>query len=204
MYRRLAFSRFVGAIALVLIAGLNVVPIRAQSSSPSQPPTTEQHQHPAATPAQEHEDHDMQMARQGSGTAWLPDTTPMYAIHWQRGPWQFMAHENASLQFLHESGDRGDDQFGSINWIMGMAQRNAGMGRVTFRGMFSKEAWTIRGCGYPDLLASGEQCNGEKIHDLERSIRIMSRWSKEHIVRTEKDGFVVLDRAALETLALTE
>ena len=102
MYRRLAFSRRVGAIALVLIAGLNVVPIRAQSSSPSQPPMTEQDQHPAAMPAQEHEDHDMQMAREGSGTAWLPDTTPMDAIHWQRGPWQFMAHENAFVQFLHE------------------------------------------------------------------------------------------------------
>jgi hypothetical protein len=67
MYRRLAFSRFVGAIALVMIIGLNVVPIRAQSS-PSQPPTTEQHQHPAATPAQEHEGHEIQMAREGSGT----------------------------------------------------------------------------------------------------------------------------------------
>jgi hypothetical protein len=25
-----------------------------------------------------------------------------------------------------ESGPRGDDQFGSINWVMGMAQRNVG------------------------------------------------------------------------------
>src|SRR6476646_10232893 len=149
MYRHLAFSRFVGAIALVLIAGLNVLPIRAQSSSPSQPPTTEQDQHPAAMPAQEHEDHDMQMAREGSGTSWLPDATPMYAIHWQRGPWQFMAHENAFVQFLSESSDRGIDQFGSVNWIMGMAQRNTGPGRLQLRGMFSAEPWTIRGCGYP-------------------------------------------------------
>jgi hypothetical protein len=89
----------------------------------------------------------------------------MYVIHWQRGPWQFMAHENAFVQFLHESGDRGDQQFGSINWIMGMAQRNVGSGRIMLRGMFSAEPSTIRGCGYPDLLASGEQCKGEKIHD---------------------------------------
>src|SRR5215207_134011 len=101
MYSRLAFSRVVGAVALILLAGLNEVPIEAQSSSP--PSTTEQHQPPAATPAQEHKDHDMQMAREGSGTAWLPDTTPMYAMHWQRGPWQFMAHGNAFIQFLHES-----------------------------------------------------------------------------------------------------
>lgn len=37
---------------------------------------------------------------------------------------------------------------------------------------------------------------------VETSIRMMSRWRKEEIVRTEKDGFVVLDRDALESLAL--
>lgn len=35
---------------------------------------------------------------------------------------------------------------------------------------------------------------------IETSIRIMSRWGKEGIVRTEKDGFMVLDSAALERL----
>jgi len=163
MYRRQPFSRFVGTIALALIIGPNALPAWAQASP--QLPTSEQHQHAAAAPDQEHEGHDMQMAREGSGTAWLPDTTPMYAIHWQRGAWQFMAHENAFVQFLHESGDRGDDQFGSINWIMGMAQRNLGPGRLQLRGMFSAEPSTIRGCGYPDLLASGEQCQGQTIHD---------------------------------------
>jgi CRP/FNR family transcriptional regulator len=35
---------------------------------------------------------------------------------------------------------------------------------------------------------------------VETCIRIMSRWNKEAIVRTEKDGFVVLDRAGLERI----
>ena len=38
---------------------------------------------------------------------------------------------------------------------------------------------------------------------IETSIRIMSRWNKDNIVLTEKDGFVVVDRAALEAVALT-
>ena len=38
---------------------------------------------------------------------------------------------------------------------------------------------------------------------IETCIRIMSRWGKEEIVRTEKDGFVILDRATLEELAAT-
>jgi len=37
---------------------------------------------------------------------------------------------------------------------------------------------------------------------IETSIRIMSRWGKHNIVRTEKDGFVVLDTHELEILAL--
>jgi CRP/FNR family transcriptional regulator len=36
---------------------------------------------------------------------------------------------------------------------------------------------------------------------IETCIRLMSRWGKEGIVATEKDGFVLQDRPALETLA---
>jgi CRP-like cAMP-binding protein len=36
---------------------------------------------------------------------------------------------------------------------------------------------------------------------IETCIRIMSRWGKDDIVRTEKDRFVLLDKDALETLA---
>ena len=38
---------------------------------------------------------------------------------------------------------------------------------------------------------------------IETSIRIMSRWGKERLVRTDKDGFLVIDQGALETIALT-
>ena len=104
-------------------------------------------------------------SRDASGTAWLPETTPMYGLHWQLGAWQAMGHGKVFAQFLYESGDRGSDQLGSINWVMLMARRQAGAGRFGLRGMFSIEPWTIRGCGYPDLLASGEVCDGEVIHD---------------------------------------
>ena len=38
---------------------------------------------------------------------------------------------------------------------------------------------------------------------IETSIRIMSRWGKDGVVRTDKDGFTVVDRAALEAVALS-
>ena len=37
---------------------------------------------------------------------------------------------------------------------------------------------------------------------IETCIRLMSRWNKEDIVRTDKDGFVLLARVTLERLAL--
>jgi CRP/FNR family transcriptional regulator len=38
---------------------------------------------------------------------------------------------------------------------------------------------------------------------IETSIRIMSRWGKQGLVHTEKDGFLVTDRAALESIAVS-
>jgi CRP/FNR family transcriptional regulator len=37
---------------------------------------------------------------------------------------------------------------------------------------------------------------------IETCIRIMSRWGKDEIVRTEKEGFTLLDRGALESISL--
>jgi CRP-like cAMP-binding protein len=36
---------------------------------------------------------------------------------------------------------------------------------------------------------------------IETCIRVMSRWGKEEVVRTDKDGFTLLDSGALETIA---
>jgi CRP/FNR family transcriptional regulator len=36
---------------------------------------------------------------------------------------------------------------------------------------------------------------------IETAIRIMSRWGKEDILRTEKDGFVIVDRRTLDATA---
>jgi CRP-like cAMP-binding protein len=38
---------------------------------------------------------------------------------------------------------------------------------------------------------------------IETAIRIMSRWGTENIIHTEKNGFLIRDREALDTIALT-
>lgn len=152
-------SRVLAAIGAAAVVSFTVLPAAAQS--PDQPMPQHDMQHMTHD-----EGMSMPSSREGSGTSWLPDETPMYAIHGQAGGWMLMAHGNAFLQYLHESGDRGGDQVGSVNWLMGMADRSVGSGgHLGLRGMMSLEPWTIRGCGYPDLLASGEVCNSEAIHD---------------------------------------
>ena len=105
--------------------------------------------------------------REASGTSWLPDTTPMLGLHEQIGSWNLMLHGNAFAQLLFESGEvhRGSQQLGSINWAMAMAGRSVGAARFAVRTMLSLEPWTISGCGYPNLLATGEVCDGDTIHD---------------------------------------
>lgn len=105
------------------------------------------------------------LAREGSGTAWLPDASPMYAVHSQAGPWTLMLHGNAFLQYIDEGGTRGESQLGSVNWFMGMARRPLAGGVLELRAMLSGEPFTVGECGFPQLLQSGERCHGAPLHD---------------------------------------
>jgi hypothetical protein len=91
----------------------------------------------------------------------------MHAAHWQTGPWELMVHGNLFVQYLHEAAPehRGSRQSGSINWGMAVLRRPLGQARVGLRTMLSLEPLTIPGCGYPNLLATGETCDGDTIHD---------------------------------------
>jgi hypothetical protein len=168
------WPRLVTVAISVGFLGIGAFRVTAQSETDAEP-----HQHPAPDeavapgghrqdpqqPPHEHSGESSGGNREGSGTAWQPDETPMYAIHSQRKGWTLMGHGNGFLQYLHDSGDRGSHQTGGINWLMGMADRPVGDGHLGLRGMISFEPWTIGGCGYPDLLATGEVCKGETIHD---------------------------------------
>jgi hypothetical protein len=104
-------------------------------------------------------------AQEGSGTASQPQSSDMRALHVSTGEWMWMVHFSAFAQYIHDSGDRGASQFGSINWFMASARRSLAGGSLNARGMISAEPITIAGCGYPDLLATGESCDGAAIHD---------------------------------------
>ncbi len=105
------------------------------------------------------------MTRMGSGTAWLPDSAPMFGVMRGAGSWMFMMHGSAFVQQIVQDGPRGDTQFGSVNWGMLNAMRPLAGGRLQLRGMASIDYWTVGGRGYPLLLQIGESYNGEALHD---------------------------------------
>ena len=105
------------------------------------------------------------MARMGSGTSWLPDATPMHAQHMMAGPWELMLHGVAFGMYDRQNGPRGAEQFSSVNWGMLMASRSAAGGKLSLRSMMSLEPFTLGGNGYPLLLQTGEEFQGQPLHD---------------------------------------
>ena len=101
----------------------------------------------------------------GSGTAWLPAAAPMYAFHFQASDWRIMIHGAVFLQYVQEFGQRGNYQFGSVNWIMGDASRALGGGTFRLRVMASAEYFTLTKAGYPQLLQVAEPYNGGTVTD---------------------------------------
>jgi hypothetical protein len=105
--------------------------------------------------------------RIGSGTSWQPASTPMYMLHWRKGDWLVMLHAEAKIGVNSQGGPRGVTKFESLNWVMPMASRKVGRGRLELRGMFSLEPVTFSGPGSPQLFQSGEVYQGKPIVDAQ-------------------------------------
>jgi hypothetical protein len=114
----------------------------------------------------EHSDHAMRgflgaydMSREGSGTSWLPDSTPHEGVHAMAGDWSTMWHALINVAYDHQGGPRGGDKTFTSGMVMGMAQRTLGDGTFGLRAMLSPDPFMGTN-GYPLLLATGETANG--------------------------------------------
>ena len=163
--RRAAF------VAALLLAGAPITPAMAQHG-----------RHPATVPDSARADtaaasggHDMASmmegplglshVRMGSGTSWMPDSSPMHANHKMLGDWTLMLHGVAFGQYDWQGSKRGDEQLGIVDWEMLMAMRKVGTGMLHLHGMASLEPATLGARGYPLLLQTGESYRGRPLHD---------------------------------------
>lgn len=86
-----------------------------------------------------------------------------------------------------------------------LAELTGGRVEVRFARLFLKLADQLgqpeRGGVFIPLPLSRQELADLTGTTIETAIRVMSRWGKDSVLRTEKDGFVVVDRATLETVA---
>lgn len=149
------------------------------------------HHHPADTVKAEHNDEmppmshafslNLPMTRNGSGTAWLPDSTPMYGYMIHGKKWMYMFHGNIFVRYtrtdVFNAGIRGDEKFDAVNWFMGMGQRKIGHnGLLRFSAMLSLDN-LFGGNGYPLLFQTGETWQGEPLVDRQHPHDLFSELS---------------------------
>lgn len=87
-----------------------------------------------------------------------------------------------------------------------LAERTGGRVETRFARLFLKLSDDL-GCPQGGGVFIPMALSRQDLADLlgttvETSIRIMSRWGKQGIVQTEREGFLIADRPALESLAL--
>jgi len=132
----------------------------------------QEHVHQAATTTDEHAGHaagasmsaglgNYAMTREGSGTAWQPESSPSQARHRQTDNWELMT--GAFVTAVHtDSTDslRGDRDDFAQSMAMLMAQRPIGAGMLGLRGMISLDPELVGDDGYPLLFQTGETADG--------------------------------------------
>lgn len=122
------------------------------------------------------------MTRNGSGTAWSPDASPMYGHMYHSTNWMYMLHYSLFLRYnkqdLTDKGTRGDEMVDAPNWLMFMGQRQVGKkGLFRFSTMFSLDAVVTGQKGYPLLFQSGETAHGEPLVDRQHPHDLFSELS---------------------------
>jgi hypothetical protein len=139
------------------------------------------------------------MTRNGSGTAWLPDNSPMYGYMFHRKNWMYMLHGDAYVRYnkqdLNSDGSRGDSKFDAPNMVMLMGQRNVKKnGLFHFSAMVSLDPITVGGEGYPLLFQTGESYKNQPLIDRQHPHDFISELSVSyaHAFSRKADVFVYL------------
>lgn len=137
------------------------------------------------------------MTRNGSGTGWMPDTSPMFGNMYHSKNWMYMLHYNVFLRYNNQDftseGSRGDDKIDAPNWLMFMGQTKVGKnGLFHFNTMFSLDPITIGKEGYPLLFQSGETYQGKPLVDRQHPHDLFSELSVSyaHAFSKKVDAFV--------------
>ncbi len=132
------------------------------------------------------------MNRNGSGTAWLPDSSPMYMYMMGNRKYNVMIHGSMFIRYnnqdLFENGSRSSIRWDVVTMFMGMYNRRMGeRGLFNATLMLSADPVFMGGSGYPLLFQSGETFNGEKLVDRQHPHDLFSALSVGYSHALNKD-----------------
>lgn len=138
--------------------------------------------HYMVTPMSHSFSRNLPMNRNGSGTGWLPDASPMYGYMIHSEKWMYMLHGNLFIRYnkqdLSGKGRRGGEKWDAPNWLMFMGQTGIGKkGLFHFSTMFSLDDIIAGGSGYPLLFQSGETYKGRSLVDRQHPHDLFSELS---------------------------
>ncbi|PKK37489.1 hypothetical protein BWI96_06380 [Siphonobacter sp. SORGH_AS_0500] len=174
-----------------LLSGLSVTSYAQHEHHQMQADTTKPN-HEMSHEGMNHEHHEghpsmthsyslsLPMNRNGSGTGWQPDATPLYAWMKHQSKWMYMVHGSVFLRYtgqnINNPGKRGQaSRLSAPNWVMGMAQRPVGKnGLFTASLMVSLDRLTEGGGGYPLLYQTGESWKGSPLIDRQHPHDLIS------------------------------
>ena len=122
------------------------------------------------------------MSRNGSGTSWQPDVSPMYMFIHGNSKSNWAIHGNVVFRYnkqdVFNKGSRGGSKVDVPTWFMGMYNRRVGYaGLFNATAMVSLDPFTVGESGYPLLLQTGETFNGEKLFDRQHPHDLFSNLS---------------------------
>ena len=109
---------------------------------------------------------DWSMNREGSGTTWQPDSSPMHMKMLPKaGKYDLMLMGEIQAGYVDAGGKRGDKQTYSNSMAMWMARRETGGGILGLDFMASLDALTNGERGVPNLFQTGETAHGQPLVD---------------------------------------
>jgi hypothetical protein len=135
---------------------------------------------------------DLPMNRDGSGTSWVPDESPLYAYMIHGKKWMTTIHGSFFARYnnqdIFKSGSRGGQKFDAPNMIMGMTQTKVGSnGLFAINGMFSLDPLLVGPGGYPLLYQTGESYQGNKVVDRQHPHDLFAALSVAYTQRVAKN-----------------
>ena len=178
-------------------------PVRAKKKALPKNQDTMRMKH-AMNDTMDHSMHDMKMmpshsysrnlpmSRNGSGTGWNPDASPMYMWMRSTDKTDWMFHGSLFLRYTNQdifsAGSRGADKLDAPNWFMAMMNRKVG-GKGLFNAtvMISLDRLTEGGNGYPLLFQSGETWKGQPLVDRQHPHDLFSGLSIGYTQMFNKD-----------------